>query len=107
MGTSKNKSLEVMTAKLFEERLRPYSESFHPVVPFTGNEKLLRLDFTAANTELDGATLADTTLFTDYVNRQLQKAGALYGIGGYIEHRTIYERSRVFDAPDGSEPRRL
>jgi peptidoglycan LD-endopeptidase LytH len=32
----------------------------------------------------------------------------LYGIGGYNEHRTVYSRSRVFDAPTpGEEPRRL
>jgi murein DD-endopeptidase MepM/ murein hydrolase activator NlpD len=31
----------------------------------------------------------------------------LYGIGGYAEQRTVYSRSKVFDAPDGGEPRRL
>lgn len=78
---------------------------FHPVVPFdNGKDKLLPLDFTTTNTELTDAVLSNTNLFTQYVGKKLQSAGARYGIGGYGEHRTIYKRSIVFD---GEEPRRL
>jgi len=81
--------------------------AFHPVVPFTQNDKLLLLDFTASNTELTPEILSNTILFSEYVERQLQQAGATYGIGGYNEHRTIYQRSVVFDNEQGEEPRRL
>lgn len=87
---------------------RKYQDSFHPVVPFDPkSDKLLQLDFTERNTELTAEILNNTDLYTVYINKQLEAAGARYGIGGYDEHRTIYSRSRVFDAKEGEEPRRL
>lgn len=82
---------------------------FHPLVDFLpGEDKLTSLDFTAANTALTPALLTDTSKFTTYINQQLKEAGARYGIGGYGEHRTIYQRSEVFgSANEQEEPRRL
>ncbi|MFT3825652.1 MAG: peptidoglycan DD-metalloendopeptidase family protein [Chitinophagaceae bacterium] len=82
---------------------------FHKVVVFNpATEKLLPLDFTAGNTELTAEVITDTALFSKYVEAKLEAAGARYGIGGYAEHRTIYDRSTVFDADKpGEEPRRL
>jgi peptidoglycan LD-endopeptidase LytH len=80
-------------------------ETFHTVVPFDAiKDKLLKLDFTAANTELTEEILADTEQFSAYVNRKLGNSYT-YGIGGYNEHRTIYSRSSRFDGDE--EPRRL
>jgi murein DD-endopeptidase MepM/ murein hydrolase activator NlpD len=93
-----------MTAKIFEERLKPYNGRFHPVVPYAKGDKLLLMDFTDRNTELTDEIMTDTRLFTHYINSRLQASNARYGIGGYNEHRTIYSRSKVFD---GQEPRRL
>jgi murein DD-endopeptidase MepM/ murein hydrolase activator NlpD len=85
-----------------------YTNSFHPVVPFDPKaDKLLLLDFTERNTELTPEILNNTDLYTGYINNKLAEGGARYGIGGYGEHRTIYSRSRVFDAAAGEEPRRL
>ncbi|MGN6293598.1 MAG: peptidoglycan DD-metalloendopeptidase family protein [Chitinophagaceae bacterium] len=82
---------------------------FAPVVPFDpGTDKLLLLDFTGSNKSLTEDILKDTTKFSAYINDLLGSAGARYGIGGYNEHRTVYSRSKVFDAPvPGEEPRRL
>lgn len=82
---------------------------FAPVVPFDpGTDKLLLLDFTESNKSLTEDILKDTTKFSAYINDLLGSAGARYGIGGYNEHRTVYSRSKVFDAPvPGEEPRRL
>lgn len=82
---------------------------FHPVVEFDATrEKLIALDFTERNKALTAETIEDTTQFITYINEELKKANARFGIGGYGEHRTIYNRSRVFDAPvAGEEPRRL
>ncbi len=90
---------------------------FAEVVPFTpGKDKLLLLDFTVSNKELTATVLQDTKLFTQYINHQLNEAGARYGIGGYAEHRTVYSRSKLFGfsqvSPtggdlEGAEPRRL
>jgi peptidoglycan LD-endopeptidase LytH len=85
------------------------SFSFHQVVPFTvETDKLLLLDLTAANTQLTDEIVSDTSLFSAYINQQLENSGARYGIGGYGEHRTVYRFSAVFDGDKkGEEPRRL
>ena len=95
-----------MYANNFKERVGSYS--FHPVVLFDADkDSLLLMDFTEKNTQLTPGLLQDTDLFSQYVVRELKKAGAAYGIGGYNEHRTIYQRSQVFDgkptAPNPSE----
>lgn len=79
-----------------------------PVVPFSAaTDRLLLLDFTEKNTSLRADILDDTVSFSVYIDQQLKNAGARYGIGGYNEHRTVYSRSKVFDAREGAEPRRL
>lgn len=76
------------------------------VVDFNpASDKLLELDFTAKNTELTEEILADTGNFSLWVDEKLKLNHALYGIGGYNEHRTIYSRSAHFDTVE--EPRRL
>ncbi len=69
------------------------------------SDTLLPLDFTAENTELTPAILSDTDLFSNWVDEKLIYNDARYGIGGYNEHRTIYNRSEHFDGI--GEPRRL
>jgi peptidoglycan LD-endopeptidase LytH len=96
-----------MYSKEFEERLKAYAGSFHPVVPIEEGDRLTRMDFTAANDALSDEMLGDIELFCRYVNEQLEITKARYGIGGYNEHRTIYSRSRIFDAGNDEEPRRL
>jgi len=78
---------------------------FHPVVDFDpATEKLYRFNFTESNTTLGASEVADTTQFTDYINRTLKAQGAKYGIGGYSENRTLYRRSELFA---GDEDRSL
>jgi murein DD-endopeptidase MepM/ murein hydrolase activator NlpD len=76
------------------------------VVDFNpSTDTLLPFDFTANNTELTTEILADTNLFSLWVDEKLFKNNAKYGVGGYNEHRTIYSRSIHFDTIE--EPRRL
>ncbi len=70
-----------------------------------GTDRLFPLDFTAANTELTTSIIADTPRFTQWVAGKLNANNCRYGIGGYMEHRTIYAVSAHFDTED--EPRRL
>src|SRR6478735_5220977 len=67
--------------------------------------KLYPLDLTATNTELTPDLVIDTEAFSRWINKKLLDNDARYGIGGYMEHRTIYNRSALFDTDD--EPRRL
>jgi len=86
--------------------LKAEAQKFEAVVPFNPSaDKLLQLDFTAANTALTTNIVNDTAVFSAYINEQLQAAGAKFGIGGYDEHRTVYSRSKVFNTNE--EPRRL
>jgi len=70
-----------------------------------GADKLYTFDFTSANTELDIDTITDSASFSIWINKKLDETGSRYGIGGYMEHRTLYARSPLFNTDD--EPRRL
>ncbi|RYF99497.1 MAG: peptidase M23 [Chitinophagaceae bacterium] len=92
--------------KTFEEVILSKKSVIGKVVDFNlADDKLLPLDFTAANRALTDEILDDTDLFSSWINQQLKTNDAKYGIGGYDEHRTIYSRSAHFDTDE--EPRRL
>ncbi len=66
---------------LLYERLKAHSHTFHKVVDFNpAKEKLIHLDFTNDNKELDNIEIADTNTFSDYVNKKLKKGKAQYCI---------------------------
>ncbi len=98
----------MMDTTRFEQRLKKY-QSRHPVVQFdAGKDRLLKMDFTAANPQLTPALLADTRLLDAFVNRSINETGCRYGIGGYNELRAVYDHSDVFRGKTaGEEPRRL
>jgi len=84
-----------------ENVLEKNRSNFHTVVDYNPvTDKLLLLDFTAANTTLTDDLIADTTLFASYIDQKL--SGYKYGIGGYNEDRILYRRSKLFN---GESPR--
>jgi murein DD-endopeptidase MepM/ murein hydrolase activator NlpD len=89
--------------------LKEQQHDFASVVAFdSSKDKLTLFDFTSANQDIKEDVLNNTKEFTAYINQQLLQKNARYGIGGYNEHRTLYSRSKVFDAAAGDEePRRL
>ncbi|MGE5106608.1 MAG: peptidoglycan DD-metalloendopeptidase family protein [Sphingobacteriales bacterium] len=89
--------------------LKKHQPEFHKVVSFNpAIDKLLSLDFTENNTDLTTEMLEDTSKFSAYISHKLQTTNNKFGIGGYAEHRSVYSRSKVFDAANpGDEPRRL
>lgn len=89
--------------------LKKYQDTFHNVVPFNKKtDKLVHMNFTATNMELNSEILEDDNRFSNYISQKIKNAEALYGIGGYGEYRTFYSKSRMFDAhKPGEEPRRL
>lgn len=68
-------------------------------------DHLFRFDFTSSNSELNPEDIIDTDKFSAWVNQKLKNNKCRYGIGGYMEHRTLYARSELFNSDD--EPRRL
>jgi peptidoglycan LD-endopeptidase LytH len=86
-----------------ENVLEKNRQQFHAVVEFdAAKDKLLQLDFTAANTALTDDLIAHTKHFTWYIEQKLQ--GYKYGIGGYNEDRILYRRSKHFA---GETPRTI
>ncbi|HET9430043.1 MAG TPA: peptidoglycan DD-metalloendopeptidase family protein [Chitinophagaceae bacterium] len=97
-----------MKSPVIHEILERHKQDFAGLVPFDKQkDKLLLLDFTSQNHELNEDLLMDTAKFSAYINQKLINAKARYGIGGYGEHRTLYRRSRIFEGEMGEEPRNI
>jgi murein DD-endopeptidase MepM/ murein hydrolase activator NlpD len=91
---------------LLENYIKSHPTQIGKVVDFDPKtDRLFPFDFTASNTELSPDDIADTGKFSNWVSKKLADTNCKYGIGGYMEHRTLYARSELFNA--GDEPRRL
>ncbi|MFC3879621.1 peptidoglycan DD-metalloendopeptidase family protein [Algoriphagus namhaensis] len=55
-----------------------------------------KLDFSPSNEGLKSVDLSNTESFDSYVFGQLESQGKAFGIGGYLEHRAIYQRAEMF-----------
>jgi len=78
--------------------IKTHPDSVGKVVDFDpGIDRLYQMDLTAANKELDKATISDTAKFSTWINKKLRDNNCIYGIGGYMEHRTIYKGIPLFD----------
>jgi murein DD-endopeptidase MepM/ murein hydrolase activator NlpD len=87
--------------------INKHPEQVGKVVDFdAATDRLLKFNFTASNSDLSAEGIADTARFSNWVNLQLMQNRCRYGIGGYMEHRTLYARSALFDTGN-EEPRRL
>lgn len=86
--------------------INSYKPAIGKVVDYNApTDKLYRFNLTATNDELSAGLVADTVAFGHWIDKKLSDNRCRYGIGGYMEHRTIYTRSVLFDTAD--EPRRL
>lgn len=89
-----------------ENFIKDHPDDIGKVVDFDPKtDRLFQFDFTAANTELSPEDVNNTDKFSAWINKKLNNANARYGIGGYMEHRTLYARSGLFNTDN--EPRRL
>ena len=88
--------------------LQQHQAEFGPVLPVDLNgPAVARLDFTAANPQIDTADLRDTAAFEGLVNALLFEKNASIGVGGYLENRVIYRRSQHFGPGAVPEARSL
>jgi len=91
---------------LFANYVNNHPEAIGKVVDFDADhDRLYHFDLTAANKELTTEVINKPWMFSQLVNQKLRENNCRYGIGGYMEHRTIYAFSSHFDTDD--EPRRL
>ncbi len=92
--------------RCLEAYLQQHPDAVGKVVDFDRlHDRLFHFDFTASNTSLSADDIADTAKFSAWVDHQLTNNQCRYGIGGYLEHRTLYARSSHFNTE--GEPRRL
>ncbi len=90
----------------FANLLQKHAQEIGKVVDFDPQkDKLFPFNFTSDNIDLQPETIADTAAFSVWVNQILKQNNCRYGIGGYLENRTLYARSAHFDTLD--EPRKL
>ena len=87
-----------------ETLLQKNQDSFHSVVPFNAaTDKIFPFHFADYQNVLDTSTIADTDLFSNWMESFRQTHQAKYLMGGYKENRQmLYGRSKLFDA---AEPR--
>ena len=91
---------------LLSNYIKTHPERIGKVVDYNPQtDRLFPFDFTASNTELSPEDILDTEKFSAWVNSKLLEKNYRYGIGGYMEHRTLYARSELFNTEE--EPRRL
>ncbi|MFC0517178.1 peptidoglycan DD-metalloendopeptidase family protein [Mucilaginibacter angelicae] len=91
---------------LFANYINNHPEAIGKVVDFDADhDRLYHFDLTAANKELTAEVFNRPSMFSQLINEKLTNNNCRYGIGGYMEHRTIYAFSSHFDTDD--EPRRL
>lgn len=96
-----------MASEIINKLLKKHQHEFAAVVDLdSSEEKIIRLNFTASNTALTAEIVNDTQLFSEYIESQIAHHSAKYGVGGYMEERTVYARSNHFNTQEG-EPRRL
>ncbi|HEY2583178.1 MAG TPA: peptidoglycan DD-metalloendopeptidase family protein [Mucilaginibacter sp.] len=86
--------------------LEAHRNALSKVVDFIPSDRLYRFDLTGENKELDAAIISDTSKFCNWINNKLSDNNCIYGIGGYMEHRTIYAGIPLFDN-GADEPRFL
>jgi hypothetical protein len=78
--------------------IRAHPNSVGKVVDFDPNaDRLCHFDLTAENKDLDAATITNPKKFDLWVTEKLSANNCRYGIGGYMEHRTIYAGIPLFD----------
>jgi hypothetical protein len=100
------------TAKLREVLRQAHHDNhdsehvFGKVVDFdAATDNLLTLNLTKENTELTADIISNVAKFGSWVNDKLKQHKCSYGIGGYMEYRSIYIGIPLFETTD--EPRLL
>lgn len=82
--------------------IKKYAPKASLIYPEMNKSNSIIMDFSVNNQRLKKVDLTNTLVFNNYVESILSESKALYGIGGYKEHREIYKRSNHFDEKEES-----
>jgi peptidoglycan LD-endopeptidase LytH len=75
-------------------------QTLHPIFTEMTISNTVEIDFSINNEKLKAVDLLDTSLFSSFVESYLSERNAIFGIGGYNEHRGIYQRSAIFNSEE-------
>lgn len=79
------------------DTLALHKEEFSPLFqPDLTPENTLMMDFSVHNPEMKSIDFNDIEGLNRFVFEKIEKAGKIYGYGGYMEDREIYRRSPLF-----------
>jgi hypothetical protein len=81
----------------FAAYIETHCNALGKVVDVVPGHRLYQFDLTSENKELNAATISDSGKFNNWINKKLSDNNCIYGIGGYMEHRTIYAGIPLFD----------
>lgn len=74
------------------------NQVIHPLLGVSlSAQNCLKLDFSAANKDLVGLDCSNPVLFDRYIQNILTQNNKDFGIGGYREHRVIYQDKNLFN----------
>ena len=78
--------------------LKAHPQNISQVVDFNAEaDRLYQFDLTKNNTELSFEVVNDVAKFSHWVDQKLRDNNCRYGIGGYMELRTIYDNREQFE----------
>ncbi|MCP4441791.1 MAG: peptidoglycan DD-metalloendopeptidase family protein [Aureispira sp.] len=76
----------------------------HPILGHSlSSENCLKLDFSVKNKVLEQLDCSNPSEFNNYIQNLLTLAHKSYGIGGYNEHRVIYQDKNLFNSTNIEE----
>lgn len=83
-------------AHAWQQALPKLQKLAKPAVELGPHEQLIWIDLSASNTFLAQLDVADTAATDAYIQQELKLKNAAGAIGGYLENRLLYLRSKVF-----------
>ncbi len=82
--------------------IKAHPDAIGKVVDFDPvTDRLYQLDLTTGNKDLNRDTITNPEKFNQWVSKQIANSHSKYGVGGYMEHRTIYVGIPLFESETG------
>lgn len=86
--------------------LKKHQDQFGAIFDFNiDRSNSVALDFTKENTLITKEIIESSVSQADFVFDQIRNARARVGVGGYLEHRKLYQRGSIFD--NNADPRNI
>ncbi|MGB5943693.1 MAG: peptidoglycan DD-metalloendopeptidase family protein [Leeuwenhoekiella sp.] len=85
-----------MPKKALQDYVAGLSSEFLPVLEGYDHSDYFPLDLSVTNTELDSVDTTSAEAIANYIDNKTKQAGRKLAYGGYLEKRSIYNRSDHF-----------